>query len=62
MGIMKIFQAEYTIDVLNPEDEYSTEIIRSKFSRDTAGIFKEVQKEFIIAMDGLIPENERGAQ
>ena len=37
-------------------------IIRSKFSRDSADSSKEFQKEFIIAMDDLIPASERGAQ
>ena len=58
MGIMQAFQAEYTINLLNPKDEYSTEIIRSKFTRDVASTFKEVHEELIMAMDELIPETE----
>ncbi|KAF8494612.1 cytochrome P450 [Russula emetica] len=52
------FQAEYTIGLLNPKDEYSTEIIRSKFTRDVASTFKEVHEELIMAIDDLIPETE----
>ena len=55
---MQAFQAEYTINLLNPRDEYSTEIIRSKFTRDVASTFKEVHEELIMAMDELIPETE----
>jgi len=46
---------------LNPKDEYSTEIIRSKFTRDVVSTFKEIHEELIMAMDDLIPETEHGA-
>jgi hypothetical protein len=61
MRIMQAFQSEYTIDLLNPKDEYSTDIVRSKFTRDVASTFKEIHEELIMAMDDLIPETEHGA-
>jgi hypothetical protein len=61
MRIMKTLQSEYTIDILNPKDEYSKEIIRSKFTRDIASAFKEAQEELIMAMDDLIPASEHSA-
>ena len=61
MGIMQSLQTEYTEDILNPKDGYSTEIIRSKFTRDVASTFKEVHEELIMAIDDLIPETEHSA-
>jgi len=55
---IETLQSEYTIDILNPKDEYSKEIIRSKFTRDIASAFKEAQEELIMAMDDLIPASE----
>ena len=54
-------QGDYTMDLLNPKDDYSTEIIRSKLTRDIASTFDEVRGEFIMAIDDLIPANEHGA-
>ncbi|KAI0280021.1 cytochrome P450 [Russula aff. rugulosa BPL654] len=50
-------QLKYLRCPLNPEDEYSTEIIRSKFSRDVASIFEQVRGELAMAIDDLIPTN-----
>jgi hypothetical protein len=46
---------------LNPNDEYTREIIRSKFTRDVAGIFEKVRGELMMAIDDLIPISEYGA-
>ena len=54
-------QAEYTLDLLNEEDEYHTDIIRSQLTRNIANTFKEVREELIVAMDDLIPTREDGA-
>jgi hypothetical protein len=61
MGIVKILQSEYTLGILNPKDGYSTELIRTKFTRDTASTFKEAREELVMAMDDLIPATEHGA-
>jgi hypothetical protein len=61
MGIMKSLQVKYTLDLLNPKDGYSTEIIRCKFTRDVASTFEEVRAELIMAMGDLIPTSEYGA-
>ncbi|KAF8463177.1 cytochrome P450 [Russula ochroleuca] len=51
-------QTEYTLDLLNPTDAYSTDVIRSKLMRDVAVTFKEVREELIMAMDDFIPTSE----
>jgi hypothetical protein len=61
MVIMKTLQTKYTLETLNPKDDYSTEIVRSKFTRDVASTFKEVHEELIMAIDDLIPETEHSA-
>jgi hypothetical protein len=48
--------------MLDPNDDYSTEIIRSKFTRDLASTFEEVRGELFMAIDDLIPTNEHGTQ
>ncbi|KAH9992075.1 cytochrome P450 [Russula vinacea] len=57
-AIKETLQPEYTLDLLNPEDTYSTDVIRSKLTRDVAATFKEVREEFVMAMDELIPTRE----
>jgi hypothetical protein len=44
--------------MLNPKDVYSTEIIRSKFTRDAASTFEEIRGELIMAIDDLIPTSD----
>jgi hypothetical protein len=61
MGIMKVLQLKYTIGLLNPKDMYSTEQIRTKFTRDLASTFKMACEELIMAIDDLIPATEHGA-
>ena len=39
-------------------DEYHTDVIRSKLTRNIATTFNEVREEFIMAMDDLIPTHE----
>ena len=43
---------------MDPKDEYHTDIIRAKLTRDVAGTFKEVREELVMAMDDLIPTRE----
>jgi hypothetical protein len=61
MGIIKLLQSEYTIGLLNSKDSYSTDLIRSKFTRDIASTFNDIREELIMAMDDLIPATEDGA-
>jgi hypothetical protein len=39
-------------------DEYHTDIIRSKLTRNIAATFNEVREELIMAMDDLIPTHD----
>ena len=60
IGTIKFLQPEYTLDLLNMEDQFHTEIIRSKLTRNIAVTFKEVREELIMGMDDLIPPSEDG--
>jgi len=51
----EVIQAEYTLSMLNPRDGYSTDVIRSKLTRDVAATFKDVREELVMAMDDFIP-------
>ena len=53
--IIQFLQPEYTLDVLNPEDRYTTDVIRSKLTHNMAVIFKDVHEELVMAMDDFIP-------
>ena len=54
-GLPQFIQPEYTLRVLNMDDDYQTEVIRSKLTRNIAVTFKEVREELINTMDDLIP-------
>jgi hypothetical protein len=58
IGTIKFLQPEYTLDLLNMDDQFHTEIIRSKLTRNIAVTFKEVREELIMGMDDLIPPSE----
>jgi hypothetical protein len=58
--ITQFIQPEYTLDLLNMSDEYHTDIIRSKLTRNIAATFNEVREELIMAMDDLIPTHGDG--
>ena len=62
IGIIQFIQAEYTLDLLNPKDRYTADVIRSKLTRDIAGTFQEVRDELVVAMDDMIPAREHGTQ
>ncbi|KAI0000302.1 cytochrome P450 [Russula vinacea] len=51
----ELVQPEYTIDLLNQNDMFHTDVVRSKLTRNIAGTFKEVREELIMAMDDFIP-------
>jgi len=58
MGIMKLLQSDYTIGLLNPKDTYSSDLVRSKFTRDMANTFKMACEEILMATDDLIPATD----
>jgi hypothetical protein len=43
-------QPEYTLDLLNANDDYHIDVIRSKLTRNIDSTFKEVREELIMAM------------
>jgi hypothetical protein len=59
--IIQLIQAKYTLDLLDENDEYHTDIIRSQLTRNIANTFKDVREELIMAMDDLISTREDGA-
>ncbi|KAI0277137.1 cytochrome P450 [Russula aff. rugulosa BPL654] len=58
--ITEFLQPEYTLNLLNIKDDYHTDIIRSKLTRNIAATFNEVREELIMAMDDLIPTHDDG--
>ena len=58
MWIIQLIQSEYTVGLLDENDQYTTDIIRSQLTRNIANTFKEVREELIMAMDDLIPARE----
>ncbi|KAF8271099.1 cytochrome P450 [Lactarius quietus] len=50
-----LLQLEYTQDVLDWEDEYHMEVIRTKLTRNIADTFKEVREELTRSLDTFIP-------
>ncbi|KAF8463174.1 cytochrome P450 [Russula ochroleuca] len=52
---IEFLQPEYTLDLLNMDDSFQTDVIRSKLTRNIAVTFKEVREELIMAMDDFIP-------
>jgi hypothetical protein len=59
--IIQVLQTKYTMSLLNPNDEYHTDIVRSQLTRNIAATFKEVREELIMGMNDLIPTHEDGA-
>ncbi|KAH9061886.1 cytochrome P450 [Lactarius vividus] len=48
-------QFEYTLDLLKIDDDYHTDVIRSKLTRNIAVTFDEVRDEIIRSFDSSIP-------
>ena len=48
------------INLLNLNDTFHTDVIRSKLIRNIAVTFKEVREELIMAMDDFIPMSGNG--
>jgi len=59
-GLLQFIQPEHTLSVLNMDDDYQTEVVRSKLTRNIAVTFKEVREELISTMDDLIPAGKDG--
>ncbi|KAF8274996.1 cytochrome P450 [Lactarius quietus] len=55
--LRELLQSEYTVDLLDPDDDRHTDIIRSKLTRNIADTFKEVHDELIQSLDASIPVN-----
>ncbi|KAF8463173.1 hypothetical protein DFH94DRAFT_686799 [Russula ochroleuca] len=51
---LEFLQAEYTLDILDLNDEFHTDVIRSKLTQNIAVAFKEGREELIMAMDDVI--------
>ncbi|KAH9954865.1 cytochrome P450 [Russula dissimulans] len=56
--ILEFLQAEYTLNVLNIEDEYHTGVVRSQLTRSIATTFKELREELIKGLDDWIPTRD----
>ena len=59
--IIQLLQSKYTMSLLNPNDEYHVDIVRSQLTRNIAATFKEVREELIMAMDDLVPTHDDSA-
>jgi hypothetical protein len=57
-GLSQFLQIDYTLDRLNKDDTYHTDVIRSKLTRNIAVTFKDVHEEVIYALEDLIPTGE----
>jgi len=53
-----LLQIDYTWDMLDKDDNYHVDIIRTKLTRNIAVILKEVREELILALKDLIPTDE----
>src|SRR6267154_2911272 len=51
-------QPEYTLDFLNANDDYHTDVLCSKLTRNIDSTVKEVCEELAMAMGDLIPTHE----
>jgi len=57
----QFLQLEYTLDLLDMEDGYHMDVIRSKLTRNIEVTFKEVRDELIKSLDATIPMHSDGA-
>jgi hypothetical protein len=51
----QFLQITYTLDFLNKDDFYHSDVIRSKLIRNMPTIFKDVYDELVPALDDAIP-------
>ncbi|KAH9047275.1 cytochrome P450 [Lactarius hengduanensis] len=52
-SLVELLQSEYTLDLLDMDNEYHVDVIRSKLTRNVN--FKDVRDELIRSLDGSIP-------
>ena len=52
---------KYTMELLNWDDVYHVDIIRTKLTRNLADTFKEVRDELVRSLDASIPTHGDGA-
>ena len=53
--LCQFLQAEYTLDLLDMDNDYQMDVIRSKLTRNIADTFKEVRDELIRSLDASVP-------
>jgi len=53
--LIEFLQPEYTMNLLDLDNGYHVEVIRSKLTRNIADIFKEVRDELVRYLDASIP-------
>jgi hypothetical protein len=53
-------QLEYTLKLLNMDDLYQTDVIRSKLTRNISGILEEVRDELVTALEEVIQTRDDG--
>ena len=51
----QLLQSDYTIDLLEKDNIYHADVIRTKLTRNIAATFKDVREELINALEDLIP-------
>ncbi|KAH8996774.1 cytochrome P450 [Lactarius akahatsu] len=52
---IEFLQADYTLDLLDMNTDYHTDVIRAKLTRNIAATFKDVRDELIRSLDASIP-------
>jgi cytochrome P450 len=53
--VREFFQMKYTMDVLDLDNVYHVDIIRTRLTRNIADIFKKVRDELVRSLDASIP-------
>ncbi|KAH9975536.1 cytochrome P450 [Lactifluus volemus] len=56
--VFEDLQANYTFKLLNLDDSYHADIIRSKLTRNIANTFKQVHEELLVTFDDLIQTHD----
>ncbi|KAI9441476.1 cytochrome P450 [Lactarius indigo] len=59
---IEFLQAEYTLDLLDMDTGYHTDVIRVKLTRNIATTFKDVRDELIRTLDASIPVYDDGVK
>ena len=58
--VCQFLQPDYTLDILDIDNDYHIDIIRSKLTRNIAETFKEVRDELVRSLDASIPVHGDG--